>query len=91
MDELDPPVDWLVGIKDATVSFNLWSTEREFKFFCGCVSEESVAFSLTPPLSHAVEQLACVMLSGVTGSAMTGSLLGTVEEDLVRSSSRQRR
>lgn len=52
-------------------------------------ADESVAFSPIPPLSHAVEQLACVGWR-VGGSAVTGSFLGTVLEQSVRSS-RQRR
>ncbi len=49
VDECFPPADWLGGIKDLTVSFNVWLTETEFRFFCGgtivtlveLVSEES--------------------------------------------------
>lgn len=73
MDDWVPPSDWLCGVKDASVSLNLRLTE--LKFVCGgapatsvaLFSEESstVAFPLTPPLSHPVEQLACVLLCWV--------------------------
>lgn len=43
------------------------------------------------PYSHAVEQLACVVLSRVGGLVATGSFSDTVEEETTRSTRRQRR
>lgn len=99
MDGRFPPEDWLNGVEDTTESFNVWLMDEDEsgETWSTCVSFESffscggVVFSLAPSLSHAVVQFACVVLSWVRGSAGPGPFLGTVEEQSVRSSSRQRR
>lgn len=106
MAEWFPPSDWLNEVEDSIGSFNLWLTEvwlmdedelEENRSWCdlseGAVFRcRSVVFSLTVSLSHEGVQLACVVLSWVGGSAVTGSFIGTVEEDAMSSSSsRQRR
>lgn len=71
MDKLFLPSDWFLGMKDATVSFNLGPTETEIKFFVGggvgapvklvSVEFSTVALELEPFLAPADQTISITM------------------------------